>query len=185
MTEIQQKTGNFLRDNRGVGAIEFAFIAPIMVLLYFGAVEITVALSVDTKVSRAGNLTLDLVTQSQNVSRNDLNAMVDMASSVLAPYTDDNIDLRFTGIQVNAAGTAQITWSWGNVIQRPYVVGSNPNIPANLLIPNAFYVRGEIVNKHNFLRSFPIMGRDVASLNLNETYYMRPRLGSNVNCSNC
>ena len=76
----------FVKDNRGVGAIEFAFVAPILVVLYIGAVEMTIALAVDTKVSRAGNITLDLITQGTTTSRAELDAMEDVAESVLAPY---------------------------------------------------------------------------------------------------
>ena len=58
------RLGSVLLERKGVGAVEFAFVAPLLVLMYIGAVEISVALSVDTKVSRAGNnITLDLITQ--------------------------------------------------------------------------------------------------------------------------
>ena len=43
--------------------------APLLVLMYIGAVEISVALSVDTKVSRAGNITLDLITQGTSITK--------------------------------------------------------------------------------------------------------------------
>jgi Flp pilus assembly protein TadG len=41
----------FARDRRGVSAVEFALLAPIMVALYLGCVEVSDAVSADRKVS--------------------------------------------------------------------------------------------------------------------------------------
>ena len=36
----------FARDERGIGAIEFAILFPVLLMLYLGAFELTIALSV-------------------------------------------------------------------------------------------------------------------------------------------
>ncbi|MEX3011042.1 TadE/TadG family type IV pilus assembly protein [Hoeflea sp. TYP-13] len=181
-----QRWRDLLRDRRGVGAVEFAFVAPILVVLYIGAVEMTVALSVDTKVSRAGNITLDLITQGTSTSRAELAAMPDVATSILAPYTGANVELKYTAITVSDDGTkATVNWSWGNLTTKPYTAGAEITIPASLMIAEAFYIRGEILNTHDFLTSIPFMGSNATSLDLNETYYMRPRLGTSIDCSDC
>ncbi|MEM6461551.1 MAG: TadE/TadG family type IV pilus assembly protein [Pseudomonadota bacterium] len=177
---------DLLRDRNGVGAVEFAFVAPILVILYIGAVEMTLALSVDTKVSRAGNITLDLITQGTSTSRSELSAMSDVAESVIAPYEADDTELRYTAISVSSDGTkAVIDWSWGNVTQKPYTANTEVTIPASLMVADAFYIRGEIFKTHNFITSIPFSNSNATSLNLNETYYMRPRLGTSIGCSDC
>ena len=142
LTSCKKRMHMLLGDRSGLGAVEFALLAPVLVVLYMGAVEITVALSVDTRVSRAGNITLDLITK--------------------------------------------VAWSWGNEVRRPYATGSTADIPDGLKMPNSFYVRGEIINPHDFISTFPFMGSaQVGALNLNETYYMRPRLGAEIDCTDC
>lgn len=186
MTCCKKRMHMLLGDRSGLGATEFALLAPVLVVLYMGAVEITVALSVDTRVSRAGNITLDLITQGASTSRAELDMMLDVAASVMAPYTADHIELRYTGIKVDSSGKPKVAWSWGNEVRRPYATGSKADIPDGLKMPNSFYVRGEIINPHDFISTFPFMGSaQVGALNLNETYYMRPRLGAEIDCTDC
>ncbi len=179
------RLGRLLGNRDGAGAVEFAFVAPILVLIYMGAVEISVALSVDTKVSRAGNITLDLITQGTSITKSEMKDLVDVAESIMAPFDGSDIELKFTGITVDASGNAKIDWSWGSETTKPYTDGASVTIPTGLQIANAYYVRSEITNKHQFLTSYPFLGSAAAALDMNETYYMRPRLGTNLSCTDC
>lgn len=58
----------FTQNQDGVAAIEFAFIAPIMLFMYFGMAEVATAISVDRKISHSANVAGDLATQSETVS---------------------------------------------------------------------------------------------------------------------
>ncbi|WP_169054128.1 TadE/TadG family type IV pilus assembly protein [Nitratireductor sp. XY-223] len=188
MTRLLDCARSLIRDKKGVGAVEFAFVAPILVVLYIGAVEMTVALSVDTKVSRAGNITLDLITQGTTTSKDELEDMEDVAGSILAPYASDDVDLVYTAVTINGAGDeATVSWSWGSTGTTPPSVGDDitAEIPTSLMIADAFYIRGEITNVHDFITSIPFTGSAMSSLNLNETYFMRPRLGTSITCSDC
>lgn len=179
------RLGNLLGDREGAGAVEFAFVAPLLVLIYMGAVEISVALSVDTKVSRAGNITLDLITQGTTITKTEMKDLVDVASGIMAPFNGDDVELKFTGITVDASKKAKVAWSWGSKTAKPYGKGTEVNIPTGLKIANAYYVRGEIVNTHQFLTSYPFLGGAAASIDMNETYFMRPRLGTDLDCTDC
>ena len=96
------------------------------------------------------------------------------------------MELKYTAIQVNADGTtATVDWSWGNETLKPYVVNSVVTIPTSLMVANAYYIRGEINKTHNFITSVPFTNNNATSLGLNETYYMRPRLGTSIPCSDC
>ena len=184
---LMNRWRDFMGDDRGVGAVEFAFVAPILVVMYIGAVEMSLALAVDTKVSRAGNITLDLITQGTTTSRAELSAMNDVAESVLAPYNATGVELKYTAIKVSEDGTtATVQWSWGNVTLKPYAQGTVVTIPDSLMVADAYYVRGEIEMTHNFITSIKFTPSPSAtSLDLHETYYMRPRLGTLINCTDC
>ncbi len=176
---------SMLRDRKGVGAVEFAFVAPLLVLMYIGAVEISVALSVDTKVSRAGNITLDLITQGTTITKSDMADLVDVAEAIVAPFDGSNIVLTFTGIRVDASTNAKVDWSWKSDNTVPYPKNTTITIPTGLRIADSFYVRSEITNTHSLITSYQFMGSAMASIGMNETYYMRPRLGSDLDCTDC
>ena len=52
-------------DRRGLSAIEFALLFPLMLTIYFGAVEISNLLTIDRKVANVAGTTADLVAQAQ------------------------------------------------------------------------------------------------------------------------
>jgi len=58
----------FLENRDGIAAIEFAFIAPIMIFMYFGLAEMASAISVDRRVAHSANVAGDLATQSAAVT---------------------------------------------------------------------------------------------------------------------
>ena len=51
------------KDEDGVAAIEFAIIAPLMIVMYFGLAEMATAISVDRRISHGANVAADLLTQ--------------------------------------------------------------------------------------------------------------------------
>ena len=50
---LVSKVGALLRDRRGAGAIEFAFIAPVLVGVYISSFEITTSYAASSKVLRS------------------------------------------------------------------------------------------------------------------------------------
>ena len=58
----------FRKDRRGVAAVEFALIAPAMVLLYCGLVELCQAVIAERKANHVASAIGDLVTQAETVS---------------------------------------------------------------------------------------------------------------------
>ena len=62
----------FRRDTRGVSAVEFALLAPFMIALYLGSVQLTLGLTADRKVSQVANSVADLVTQDDFITDADL-----------------------------------------------------------------------------------------------------------------
>ncbi|TIV71910.1 MAG: pilus assembly protein, partial [Mesorhizobium sp.] len=64
------------RDRRGVAAIEFAFIVPVLLIMYFITMEASQAIETSKKVSRIGSMVADLVTQQQTVVKANLDAIM-------------------------------------------------------------------------------------------------------------
>jgi len=60
--------GRFRQECRGTSAIEFAFIFPILLIVYFGLIEISNSLEVKRKVENSANLTGMLVAQAEVVN---------------------------------------------------------------------------------------------------------------------
>jgi Flp pilus assembly pilin Flp len=76
----------FRQDVRGFAAVEFAFVAPIILFLLIGAVEITRAASIDRRFSVVTNMVADLVARETQLTSGDVDAIYDIVEQVMAPY---------------------------------------------------------------------------------------------------
>ena len=85
-------------DRDGVGAVEFALIAPVLIVLYMGSLEVSVAMSVNKKLARAASTVADLVTQSETVDKTYLGTMLNVAQSVMTPFRSDAIKVKITDL---------------------------------------------------------------------------------------
>lgn len=79
-------TKQFFGGRRGVAGIEFALIAPILVLIYLGLVEITMGIGVNKNPGRVTSMVADLVTQQATVSTTDLSNIMQIGQATLLPY---------------------------------------------------------------------------------------------------
>jgi Flp pilus assembly protein TadG len=174
------------RNNDGVGAVEFALIAPVLIILYIGSLEVSVAMSVNKKLARAASTVADLITQENSVNKTYLESMVNVGQSVMTPFRSDGLKVKVTGISVDSAGQATASWSWQDDNSRPYAVGSVQSLPTDLAIPNTFLVRTELEFDHQLLLVMPgLSDVDIRTLNMKKTYHLRQRLGDSIPCSNC
>lgn len=54
---------NFMMDRSGVGAVEFAFIAPLMLVMFFGTIEFSQGVGANRKVTIMARTLSDLTSQ--------------------------------------------------------------------------------------------------------------------------
>src|SRR5271169_6520994 len=81
----------FGRDRRGVSAVEFAFIAPVMIGLYLGCAEISDGVSADRKVSLTAAALANLTAQATTIATADMGNILDASSAIIAPYSAANL----------------------------------------------------------------------------------------------
>ena len=190
MTGIMIALGQTVRklrgDRSGVGAVEFALIAPVLIVLYMGSLEVSVAMSVNKKLARAASTVADLVTQSDKTDKATLKSMINVAQSVMTPFKSDGIKLKVTGIEIDSKGVGTAKWSWKEDNTRPYTVGSTQTLPSDLAIPDTFLVRTELEFDHDLLMIMPgIQDIELRTIHMTKTYHLRQRIGDAMSCSDC
>src|ERR1700742_4245930 len=105
---------SLLEDTRGMVAVEFALILPIMAVLFFGTVEISNGVAVYRKVTLMAHTLSDLTSQSIEVQDSDLTNFFSASAGVMMPYSTTPINQTITEIWVNAAGQGFVQWSVGS-----------------------------------------------------------------------
>lgn len=180
MTRIDPKrcTRRFAGDQRGVAAVEFALILPVMLALYFGAVELGDALTINRKVTHVTSTLSDLVTQSKVLSDTDMDNILDAAGAVMTPYSANDLKMKITGIAIDANGKATVAWSDARN-DTALAKGAVVTVPAAVKTPNTFLINAEVHYSYKPMIGYVMTG----DFDLNDTFYLRPRLSDKV-CRN-
>jgi len=183
---VLRRLRRFVEDRRGVGAVEFAIVAPLLIMGYVGAFEISVAMTVMRKVNRASSTVSDLLTQTQTVNKATLDTMKDVTKNILAPFVASSYSLKITGIAVDADGKATVAWSRDEKSGTPYAKGTKLNLPSDMDAQSTFIVRTEFSLPHKILLMMPgLKDSKINTVTLGKTSYFRQRVGEKVDCTDC
>jgi Flp pilus assembly protein TadG len=163
------------RDERGISAVEFAMLLPLMVTLYLGGVEVSQAVAVDRKVTLVSRTLGDLVAQATNVTTSDMTNILAASAAIVVPYADSKLQITVSSVKIDSAGVAKIAWSdTKNGTAR--TVGTTVTLPTALNTANTTLIWAEAQYAYTPVIGYVITG----TMNLKDQIYMRPRLSDCV-----
>ena len=184
--QIPRRLLYFGRDREGVAAVEFALLVPIFIFLYLMSFQMTVGFSTARKVSRAASTIADLMTQQEEIDTDDLTDMDALAKAIMAPYSTAGLTVKVTGITLDSAADATVSWSWKSDGTQPYATGLAVDVPTDLQATDSFLVHAEVQTTYNYLFFVPYMTSYTASsVNIYKEFYFRQRVGDGVTCTDC
>ncbi len=176
----------FLSERDGIGGVEFALLAPVLIVLYLCAFELMTGFSVSKKVTMAASTVADLVSRTDKVSKADLLGMVDVTNAVFAPYGVENLSLRITGVSIDSAKQAKVAWSWSNSGAAPYAVGATVAVPDDMLSEETFLIRSELSVDHELLMYLPALsGSEIKEITIRREFFFRQRINTDITCTDC
>ena len=168
-------------DERGVAAVEFALIAPIMILIYCGLAELTIAMMAERRAAHSASVVADLVAQQANgVAIADLDDIFKIANSIMYPFPTGPLKMRITSV-VTVGTTPTMSWSRAYGGLTKMAAGTVAGFPPNLLAAGDSVIQADV--QYTFTSPLKyVMHNDVT---FSDTYYLKPRSGTAVACSNC
>lgn len=181
-------------EKSGVAAIEFCFIAPLLITIWLGTMEISQGVEVNKKVGRSASVIGDLIAQKDNYTVAVIDDILKIGASVLLPYKRDAPIITITEISIDAGLVATVNWSRRgeeNSFTRPFSPGSAVAVPLNLRIANTHLIKVETSLEYLPITSWTIRQNKTggsgsyASVDMAEIYYLRPRNGPQVDCTGC
>jgi Flp pilus assembly protein TadG len=114
----------FLKDRRGVSAVEFALIAPILIMTYLALAELTLGMMAGRRTSHLAATIGDLAAQSEALTDANVTDLWAIGSSMLQPFaTGSDLKVRLTCVTMGADKVARVNWSDGHNIAE-YADGS-------------------------------------------------------------
>jgi len=155
---------------RGVAAIEFAMIMPVLVILFLASFDAARAMAIYMKV-RAATYSLAAITnQYQTIASSDITSIVGATSAILAPYSQAPAVVTISQIAISWRGQATVAWSYsqgGTALVR----GSSVTLPSTLNTNSSYLIFAQVSYRFS-----PIFGLFAAgAINLSDNLYMTPR----------
>ncbi len=194
---IRAAVARLRADSRGVAAVEFAFIAPILFVMYFLTLEITLAIENNKKVGRVGSMVADLITQQNAVTSSQVDAIMQIGGAIYQPYGRSQPKIIATAITITASpgSTSTVTWSRkldNGKFDKGETKGTPVTVPANLNIPGTFLIRVQSYLDYKPIITWTVEQKAALSIDsafdvikMGQTYYLRPRVSGTIPCSNC
>jgi Flp pilus assembly protein TadG len=165
-------------DRRGVAALEFALIAPILILLYFGVGELCEGMMAQRRTAHATSAIGDLATQSTSLATSDVADIFAAASTIMQPFPTTTLKLRMTSVTANTNGTPIVDWSCGQGGLAPLGKGATYNgLPAGIITTAGDSI---IVSEGQYAWASPAGYILPNGLSFNEVFYLKPRKSAQV-----
>jgi Flp pilus assembly protein TadG len=178
MPKLRRLYRRFVASTRGVVAIEFAMILPVLLLAFLGTVDAGRAIAVYMKVHSATYTLASITNQYQSVQTSDLQAVTGATSVVLAPYSSAPAVVTVSQVKIDSKNNTTISWSYSlNGTARAQ--GSSITVPANILTavgspPSgtfSYLILSEVSYTYTPMFGYFITG----SLTLSDNLYVTPR----------
>jgi Flp pilus assembly protein TadG len=163
---------SFKSDRDGASAIEFAILAPLLITLYFGCVEITDGIATDRKVTLTAGALANLTSQSQTISADGMTNILNASAAIIKPYSVGNLTATITCLKIDGAGIAKVKWS-ATLNGTARAENSTVTLPdAALQVPNSSLVWSEVSYNYTPVVGYTITG----SIPLADQMFMSPRI---------
>jgi Flp pilus assembly protein TadG len=169
------------KDERGVAAIEFAFIAPIMLAMLIGIVDVSNAVSINWRMVQLNKTLADLTSQSTSLTTAQLDNIFTASATVLSPYSGKLPRMEISSVVVGMDRKARVCWSEAR----------EDGQPGMLLKTVAGLTKGTVVPLPNLEMAVPTYSYIVTTTKLDydgyltpdfqmnsKTLYFRPRAGN-------
>lgn len=169
------RLARFVTARRGVAAVEFAMLLPVMMTLFLGSVEITTGVSIQRKLNIAARSLSDLASQYTAIDSSEMTDILNASSDIIAPYAAANMKSVISELSIDGQGNATVVWS-ATLNGTARTVGQSVTVPTNLDVPNTYLLLGETAYSYNPTYGFVVTG----TMTLNSQMFMRPRQSNSV-----
>lgn len=167
-------TRRFWRDRRGVSALEFALIAPVLILLYCGMAEMTQAMMAKRRLSNITSSIGDLTAQASQTGPARMTDIFNIGAIIMAPFPTASLKMCVASVVSDASGKDTVAWSRtsaADMTNCPTQGAVLTDVPDAVLPAN----QSVILARAAYVYSSPIQLVLPKPLTFNRTLYLRPR----------
>lgn len=173
------------RDERGVSAIEFVLVFPLLVGMLAGTVDIGQALTVSRKMNQVVSTLGDMTSQQNTWTTSDIDAIIAGTATIIEPFSKTDLKVDLAILDVDSSLATKVNWARSyNKTALTKNAASPVAIPTNIAQSGVQLIA--VKATYSLTTPFskllkPITG--VTTYNYQKTYIMRPRNGNALTLS--
>lgn len=180
ISKICRRQPSLKSDDRGISAVEFALILPVLISLYLGGVELTLAMTLDRKVTGATAALGDLTARASHLDNDDLADIFEATRMVLQPNDIAQASMQITSVSYDSTvhsisgDTVEVNVDWSDTCGSE-ITALNDDVTITVpkdLIPDGGTL---IVAQISFPYDSPVGYFFSSTRHLTDTFYLRPR----------
>jgi Flp pilus assembly protein TadG len=183
MIDVQRPTGlltRLRRDRRGVSAVEFALLAPLMILFYFGVAEFCQGYMAQKRLGHTASAVGDLVAQTDIITKSQLDDVMGVGALIMKPFDTTALTTRISSVTRDDKGVAKVKWSRASGVL-PRATDEVVTIPTGVIDNGQSLIMAETT--YNYASPIHYLMPEVTKFS--SVFYLRPRLVDAVPCTDC
>lgn len=160
---------------RGLAAIEFAMILPMLVVMFLASFDGGRALAVYMKVRATTYALAAIANQYSTIQSSDMSSIVGATSAIMAPYSATPLTATISQIWVSSKSKPTVNWSY-SLNGTALTSGTSVTLPTNLVVANSFLLFAQV--SYTYTPLFGFFGG--SGITLSDNIYMTPRISQCV-----
>jgi len=179
LTYIRQRISRFkwrglksiATNQDGVSAIEFALIAPLLVTMYFGGIEISLLMQADRRITTTTATIGDLASRATVLNSGDIADIFAAGDQLLFPLAPSQAEVRLSSLVADANGVVTVAWSDACGVAPRDRGSSIDNLPAGIVPDSSSVILAEVT--YDYASEIDFL--PAAQKRLADQFYLRPR----------
>ncbi len=159
----------------GLAAVEFAFLAPVLVAMFLGSIELTTALACKQKVTGLASTAADLIAQEKAVATADISNVFSAVNAIVYPFPTTGLKIVVTSLVDNGSGNGKVAWSCAqNTSAR--TVNNVVTLPSGVMVSGGSVILTEVTYPYTSI----IAKYMTSTTNMTSSFYARPRRSTTI-----
>ncbi|MBV9550916.1 MAG: pilus assembly protein [Alphaproteobacteria bacterium] len=159
-----------MANREGVAAVEFAMIAPVLIAMFFGTIELSSMLQCASDVKLMAGTAADLTAQASQIANSDESNIFAAVNTILYPYPTTGCRITLTSIVDDGHGGGKVAWS-DSSSGAGYAVNTPMTVPAGVLPAGGSVILAEVSYPYQSPTTVQVAG----TITLTRSAYSTPR----------
>jgi len=139
---LRHRLRRFGKERKGLAALEFAILLPMMVFTLFASIELLDMLDSNRRLENAASSLADVVARDTAVTDDEVTGFWAALDMLMFPGEGPEVNIRISSVNVVNASTAQVVWSEGQGLT-PRGVSSTVTLPAGMMTAGTSVIMAE------------------------------------------